>query len=115
MNDPVPPPAPSFKRTTDNRTWSSHSREGSKPYFSFHCLSGGLSKVHIPSSANRAGAKIKQNTMTIMMESFFIDWLRISTARGTEKSCAETVYGLLFFVEDLQYLGQVGDNKKPAQ
>src|SRR5215510_3883249 len=85
MNDPVPPPAPSFKRTTDNRTWSSHSREGSKPYFSFHCLSGGLSKVHIPSSANRAGAKIKQDTMTIMMESFFIGWLRISAAGGAER------------------------------
>src|SRR5262252_2039979 len=66
-----------------------------------------------------------------MMESFFIRWLRIGAASCSErylvwgarslqlaapkKSCAETVNGLLFFVEDFQHLRQVGDNKKPAQ
>src|SRR5208337_170183 len=56
------PDPPSLKRTLERRTWSSHARAGSKPYRSLSCLMGGLSKVHIPSSARETD--IPSNTQT---------------------------------------------------
>src|SRR5512141_2023210 len=52
-NEPEPP---SLKRTEERRTWSSHSCVGVKPYLSFRTFVGGLSKVHIPSSAASGAA-----------------------------------------------------------
>src|SRR5437867_1588457 len=50
------PEPPSLKRTEASRTLSSHSLAGVKPYCSCRSFSGGLSKVHMPSSAAaRAG------------------------------------------------------------
>ena len=46
-NEPDPPPS----RVEDSRTWSYHAWGASNPYFSFRILRGGLSKVHMPSSA----------------------------------------------------------------
>src|SRR6202007_1118382 len=51
------PEPPSFRRTEESRRWSSHCCVGVKPYFSLSSLSGGLSKVHMPSSARTAGQR----------------------------------------------------------
>src|SRR5436305_15294263 len=48
-NEPLPP---ELKRTLDFCRCSSHCGVGSKLYFSFNCLSGGLLNSHMPSSAN---------------------------------------------------------------
>src|SRR5262245_40735746 len=55
-NEPEPP---SFNRTEARRTRSSQASEGSKLYRSFHSLRGGLSKVHMPSSARVMSEKHK--------------------------------------------------------
>src|SRR5690606_3600649 len=45
------PEPPLLNRTLDFRRWSSHSCEGSKPYFSLRYFNGGFVKSHMPSSA----------------------------------------------------------------
>src|SRR5579885_1477597 len=47
MNDALQPAA----RSEAKRTWSSHCREGAKPYACLTFAAGKLSNVHIPSSA----------------------------------------------------------------
>jgi hypothetical protein len=57
--------------TVDNRMWSSHSCDGSKLYFSFQAWRGGLSNVHIPSSANaeeEMRQRIKINEMRFFIK-----------------------------------------------
>src|SRR5215470_17908451 len=68
------PEPPSFKRTEARRRWSSQSCVGSKLYFSFHCLSGGLSNVHIPSSARGTGTKTKKEKIINKAGIFFISY-----------------------------------------
>src|SRR5688500_3613572 len=52
---------------------SSHASEGSKLYRSFHCFRGGLSKVHIPSSANNGSGQTTIARTNTHTEIVFID------------------------------------------
>src|SRR5262245_15909152 len=58
-NEPEPP---SLNRTEASRTLSSHAGVGVKPYTSFNRPSGGLSNVHIPSSATTGATRTSGST-----------------------------------------------------
>src|SRR5881397_333697 len=58
-NEPDPP---SLNRTLESRMCSSHCAVGVKLYLSFNCLTGGLSNVHIPSSAAAVTARVAKRT-----------------------------------------------------
>src|SRR6266700_8337578 len=63
-NEPLPP---ELKRTLAFCRCSSHCCVGSKLYFSFSCLSGGVLKSHIPSSAIAAVAKPVRQAIVIAL------------------------------------------------
>src|SRR5437899_1640725 len=81
-NEPEPP---SLRRTEASRTLSSHSLVGVKPYFSCSSFTGGLSKVHMPSSAAaRAGRAKSASRAARRRERAFMGVLRVK--RRTRRS-----------------------------